>query len=272
MKRQDKISNFGANLRLLCENTGSISEACRRMGISRTQINKYLAGTHFPSPKNIERIIQYFKIDEDELYLPPAQLAQRLDSVDYNITRGLRGSRHFLAFGQQHAGSLKQVSEYYGVYERYHYSSIYSGRVVRSVVCIYPKDGIPHHYYVERFPSYDDPKKNDYTFKYHGLTTMLSDRLIMVDFETIQRNEMTYTILVPSHRNKMQFLFGITTGIAATLHREPFSTRVALHKREKGLITKSHLKRARTLHPDDASIPYEIKEHLGTQANIIRGT
>ena len=272
MRRQEQVENFQSNLRLMCENTGSISEACRRIGISRTQMNKYLSGIHLPSQRNIERIAHFFKVDESELFLPSSQMAQRLSSFDYNITKGLRTSQRFINFGQQHAAAIRKISEYYGVYERYHYSSIYSGRVLRSIVCIFPRDGMPHHYYVERFPSYDDPGKSDYTFKYHGLTTMLGERLIMVDFETIQRNEMTYAILVPSHRNKMQFLFGITTGIAATLHREPFSTRVALHRRDSGLIKKSHLKRARTLHPDDASIPFEIKEHLGKQANIIRGS
>ena len=242
------------------------------MGISRTQLNKYLAGTHAPSQRNLERIAFHFKIDDRELFLPSGQLAQRLGSFDHNITKGLRSSQRFAQFGQQHATATLKLPEYYGVYERYHYSSIYSGRILRSILCIFPRGGIPHHYYIERFPSYDDPQKNDYTFKYHGLTTLLGERLIMIDFETIQKNEMTYSILVPSHRNKMQFLFGITTGIAATLHREPFSTRLALHKRDTGLIKKSHLKRARTLHPDDASIPYEIRDHLGMQANIIRGS
>ena len=272
MRREEQIGNFKTNLRILCEGAGSISEACRRLGISRTQINKYLAGVHSPSPRNIERISKHFGVEESDMFLTPNQFTSKTNAVDFNVLKSLRNSQRFAQFGIQQSTAIKNIAEYYGVYDRYHFSSIYPGRILRSVLCIFPRDGIPHHVYIERFPSYDDPNINDYTFKYYGLCTMLGERLILCDFETIQKNEMTFTVVSTSHRNTIKFLYGVTTGIAATLHREPFSTRVAFHYRGSGRITRKHLKQARTLHPDDTSVPFEIRQHLGVQGSIIRGS
>ncbi len=269
--RKDRTANFAANLRRLCGSLGSISEACRRLAISRQQFTKYLSGTHLPSPRNLERINSFFGIGETEIFLEPSRFAEMTSSVDFDFLRVLRHSPSFAQFSMQQNGAAKHLAEYYGVYERYHFSSIYHGRILRSILCIYPRDGIPHHCYIERFPSYDDPRRSDYLFKYHGICSHIGGRLIFLDFEVLQNNELTFSAIIPSHRNTVRFLYGVTTGVAATLHREPFATRVALHFRDRGLISRRHLERARTLHPEDASIPFEIKEYLGSKPNIVRG-
>lgn len=56
-------SMFGSNLRILARSYPSISELSRRLGINRTQFNRYLAGESFPRPDVLARICAFFDVD-----------------------------------------------------------------------------------------------------------------------------------------------------------------------------------------------------------------
>jgi len=154
--------------------------------------------------------------------------------------------------------------EFIGVYDRYHYSSVYAGKVLRSAHCIYKNNNLLQHYYIERFPSLDHPLRVGFVFKYHGLTTVLSKRIFTYDFETVQKNEMTFGIYAAVQRSSKNFLFGITSGITATMLRPPYSTKVALHYRGPGMLKRENLKRVTVLEADDRSIPAEVRHFLNS--------
>lgn len=61
---------FGANLRLLSRQYPSISELSRRLGINRTQFNRYLSGESFPRPDVLDRICTFFDVDARILLEP----------------------------------------------------------------------------------------------------------------------------------------------------------------------------------------------------------
>lgn len=65
---------FGQNLRVLCEGESSISDLCRRIGINRTQFNRYLGGEAFPRPDILQRICAHFSVDARILLEPIAQI------------------------------------------------------------------------------------------------------------------------------------------------------------------------------------------------------
>ncbi|SHE57437.1 Cro/C1-type HTH DNA-binding domain-containing protein [Ruegeria intermedia] len=54
---------LGANLRQLVGSYASVSEVCRRLGINRTQFNRYLSGESFPRPDVLDRICRFFGVD-----------------------------------------------------------------------------------------------------------------------------------------------------------------------------------------------------------------
>lgn len=70
---------FGANLRVLARKYPSISELSRRLGINRTQFNRYLSGESFPRPDILDRICSFFGVDARIL----------LEPVDDFATKGL---------------------------------------------------------------------------------------------------------------------------------------------------------------------------------------
>jgi transcriptional regulator with XRE-family HTH domain len=68
---------FGANLRRMSAHYPSISELSRRLGINRTQFNRYLSGESFPRPDVLARICDFFKVDARILLEPVESLADK---------------------------------------------------------------------------------------------------------------------------------------------------------------------------------------------------
>ena len=70
----DLRNMFGENLRVLAKKYPSISELSRRLGINRTQFNRYLSGESFPRPDVLDRICSFFKVDARILLEPGSAL------------------------------------------------------------------------------------------------------------------------------------------------------------------------------------------------------
>ena len=61
---------FGENLRKLSRKYPSISDLARRLGINRTQFNRYLSGESFPRPDVLARMCEFFGVDARVLLEP----------------------------------------------------------------------------------------------------------------------------------------------------------------------------------------------------------
>ncbi|WP_206021003.1 helix-turn-helix domain-containing protein [Antarcticimicrobium luteum] len=72
----DLRNMFGANLRVLSRAYPSISDLSRRLGINRTQLNRYLSGESFPRPDVLDRICSFFGVDARILLEPAETLIQ----------------------------------------------------------------------------------------------------------------------------------------------------------------------------------------------------
>jgi transcriptional regulator with XRE-family HTH domain len=73
---------FGKNLRALCIESGTFSDAARHLDMNRVQLARYMRGESFPKPNQLERICQHFHVDARiftrslaELQGAPEQLA-----------------------------------------------------------------------------------------------------------------------------------------------------------------------------------------------------
>ncbi|WP_435609773.1 helix-turn-helix domain-containing protein [Pseudomonas knackmussii] len=262
MERDDFLPE---NLRTLCERAGTVSEMCRKIGINRQQFNKYLAGTHAPSKTNLRSIAGFFGLSQDVLFSNPNDFRSMIEGGHFHLFRSVIQSPKMLMFINEmmRSGDARH-SDITGIYERYHYSSIYPGQILRSIFCIYEHDGMLMHYYLERFPSLDGTGKMDYHFKYHGLSFLISGRIFSIDFETIQKNEITFSNLAAVSRNSKKYIFGVTSGIAATMMRQPVAAKVAMCFVGKGLIRKANIRRATVLQPNDPSIPREVIVYLNS--------
>jgi transcriptional regulator with XRE-family HTH domain len=267
----ERIADFSANLRFLCERQGTISNLCRRIGLNRQQFNKYLSGLHLPSPQNLRLIANFFGLGVSVLFSDPEEFRTLIEGNFFHAMENLRKAPELNKFlSTMTVASKFDVASYVGSYDRYQYSSIYRGRVLKSAFCIYQSGDFLQHYYIERFPSYEVPRKTEYVFKYHGFVFPVAERMFSIDFEVIQRNEFTFGTFVPVLRNAKKFMFGIATGIAANPLREPFATKVVLRHRGPGLLRREQLKALTVLDRSDPLIPKEVLQFLGDGSDMMR--
>ena len=250
------------NIGRLVKTRGNISAVCRRLGINRQQFNKYLSGQHLPSQVNINAICDYFGVTFGELIDPDMEIPERQHPSEL-----LKGYQTFansdllqIVLSTSEKDRLKQFC---GTYFKYHYSSIYRGDIVRAVTTIYPLgDDVFGYTNLERFPNKNNSDKHDYVFKYHGFVFMLDGRLFMADLESLQKNEITFSIYTPIARNPVKFFFGVTSGVASNLYREPYTSKSVLSFHSNAKPTKSNWKTATVLPPDDNELPVEAMEYL----------
>lgn len=72
---------FGRNLQILSAPYPSIAALCRKLGINRTQFNRYLAGESFPRPDILHRICTFFDVDARILLEPVEALTTTVSDL-----------------------------------------------------------------------------------------------------------------------------------------------------------------------------------------------
>ncbi|WP_459619600.1 helix-turn-helix domain-containing protein [Burkholderia sp. 3C] len=272
MDRPRDLSNLAANLALLVSSYDSVADFCRRLNINRQQFNKYLAAHHVPSQKVLLKIAKFFMMEPSDLFRSPLEFRSFYEGLDYELPIDLRSSPGLARFLPLIESSTASLQDFLGVYYRYHLSSIYKGRVLRSVTCLYQHDSMVEYVTVERFPLLGQSNQVGYSFTYRGYCFLLGDRIFMVDFEGRQKNEMTFSVLTPQHRRPIRFLYGLLTGVASSSFRQPFSTRLVFGFAERGTIRRHHLRQATVILPGDVSMPMEVTDYLsGEHGHVIWG-
>ncbi|MVO18293.1 helix-turn-helix domain-containing protein [Parasedimentitalea huanghaiensis] len=126
---------FGANLRHLAKAYPSISELSRRLGINRTQFNRYLSGESFPRPDVLDRICSFFDVDARIL----------LDPVNTINTKGqiLNGSilNDFLGQG---VSTLTEDNFPSGIYRFLRQSFVRENRYLIGLSYVFREDGVTY--------------------------------------------------------------------------------------------------------------------------------
>ena len=72
---------FGNNLRTLTDEFGSVSKLSQKLGINRTQLNRYLSGDSFPRPDVLKKICAFFDVDARILLEPVETVRQPQDAL-----------------------------------------------------------------------------------------------------------------------------------------------------------------------------------------------
>ncbi|RQR51656.1 XRE family transcriptional regulator [Burkholderia sp. Bp9140] len=272
MNRETDCANLSANLAVLVSTFDSVAGFCRRLNINRQQFNKYLAGHHVPSQKVLIKISKFFMMEPSDLFRKPGDFRAFYEGLEHDLPFDLRSAPRLIEFLPLIKSSTAALRDFLGVYYRYHTSSIYKGKILRSVTCLYERDSIVEYVTVERFPLQGSERGVGYSFTYHGFCFLLGDRIFMIDFEGRQKNEMTFSVLTPQHRRPIRYLYGLLTGVASSSFRQPFSTKLAVSYVDRGPIRKRHLRDATALLPLDHSIPVEIRDYLNaSDQNVIWG-
>lgn len=262
MDREQDNAHVAANLMQLANSFDSMAEFCRKLDINRQQFNKYIVGQHVPAHKVIQKIARFFFLEPEDLFRRPSEFKQLLAGKNFGLPFEPQGAPELLKMMPLLKSSDEALRSMLGVYYRYHLSSIYKGKILRSVTWIYHKDNTTRYATVERFPLLDESGKPGYTFTYHGFCMLLGDRIFLIDSESKQRNEVTLSILNQQHRRPNRFFYGLYTAVASSSYRQPFSTRLVFQHVTTGRLERKHLRSATALSPDDPALPLEVREYL----------
>jgi transcriptional regulator with XRE-family HTH domain len=249
-------ANFAENLRLACSHTGSVSEVCRRVGINRSQFNRYLTAKTRPSPHILNRLCDHFGVDATEFHLAPAQFAKLIA-----LRRRTVQPRppYADAVDRLRAASLPTLKGYVGYYSVTYASMSSPGRILRGLAHLFVNEGDVVYRRIERFP---DPERPGGTFKcrYAGMGLFLEDRIFLIDSETLTGNELTQTILFPSRRNRIGRLTGLIMGVSSSSQRRIACSRVVYEWLGSTIDIRAALRQCGVLAPDHPSLPGHLRE------------
>ncbi|HPE25178.1 MAG: helix-turn-helix transcriptional regulator [Rhodobacteraceae bacterium] len=248
------MSDLSTNLRLLCGYRPSISSVARDLGLNRSQLNRYLAGSSTPRAALLRRICDYFGVEEHEVRLPPndfsAIVKVRGLSSD-SLSRTLRV--HFDRITTRNDPRIFQLS---GTFFEYYWSMSTPGKVVRALVGFAPEG---EHLFYRRLERMGDPKAVvTRHFRYQGAALMTGDRVFMNDYETGAGIEVTQTVLYPDYSFRWRALHGVKVGVSANRDHVPCAVRTYLERTPPRANLIANLRRVGLLTPDDPDLPEQI--------------
>ena len=256
-------SDFCANLRLLCSYRPSIAEVCRRIGINRQQFNKYLAGTVFPSRRNLRRICDFFGVEEAETLLPHSRFSEIISLRPRTETQEPTPETRALTRLLEHS---RQVPDrYLGYYFRYYYSFAFPGYITKSLVRVYRVKGQTYWKTIEIVGQRDRHGPPRQIFKYAGLVTLITNRLYVFEEEQVLQNSVTQTILYPSYTSRVGQLVGIQTATSSLRGRQPAASTVLLEFLGTSLDLRRALRSCGQFPEDAAEIDPAIRVRIANE-------
>lgn len=248
--------DFAANLRLLCSYYRSIAEVCRRLDINRAQFNRYLSGRYKPADHTMRRICDFFGVEIHEILLPHAdfqplvRLCPRPADEAGDATTPPREPLG-LPEALVARGSLG-MSRYLGCYYEHYLSMSQPGKVLRTLVCLEAQGDSIIYQRTERMISATDQRP--YHNRYRGAALFLTDRIFMVDYESLNGHEITQTILFPSFRSHVSQLTGLKLGVADSSERMPCCVRVVYERLPDSVGPRRALARCGLYDLDDPAL------------------
>lgn len=216
--------DFAQNLRLLCSYYKSIAEVCRRLNINRPQFNRYLSGRYMPSANTLRCFCEFFGVDEYEIQLPHNQFQRLVEVRPRRMTE--KPTERPEAEHLAHLNTLgkTELDKYLGYYFEYYLSMACPGKLLRTLVCFERREDKVYYQRTERLQEH--PQDKPFHSIYLGIAHFLTDRIFMVDYESLTGNEITQTILFPSFKNRVSRLTGMKLGVSGSGERMPCCARV----------------------------------------------
>ena len=256
------MNHFPQNLSLLCSYHRSVSEVCRKLNINRSQFNKYLKGDNRPSRQTLRKICDFFGVEEHEILLPEHQFSRILQVRPMNKSADKERLYSQSIESLQQLGSAN-IGRYEGYYFEYYYSMSYPGYILRSLVKLTSTQSGAYYKRIERLQFKGDSRggstEKSFNTHYQGMAFYLGDRLFLVDYEHLTKNEITQTILFPSYKTRTTYLTGLKLGAAAESRRTPSCARVVYEVLGQDVNLRAALKLCGLYHSRSEAIAPDIK-------------
>lgn len=145
------------------------------------------------------------------------------------------------------------LERYVGFYFRYYYAFGYRGKIIKSLCTIYEDDGKFFWKNIERIRQSKIDKATRVN-KYAGVIFLISDRIFIIEYETLQRKTISQITLYPNYRSRVDRLAGIQTGGPVRRGRKPGASKVLLEYLGRNIDTRKALLQTGLFEHNDPSL------------------
>ncbi|MFD2235908.1 helix-turn-helix domain-containing protein [Aureimonas populi] len=248
-----KPETFTLNLKEACSTRRSVSDICRRIGINRQQFNRYINGQVLPSPHNLLRIAGHFGLAAEDFLLPAESFRLRLSGAAAPAVRGdmLQG-----AF----PGDLPALRRYLGLYQTYHRSLSWPGRIVCSCTRLHEEGGMVLVKSIERIVDRENEIRQ--LSKYEGQAAYRRNRIFIVERSLGAEAMIAQTILLPFEVHQRVYLKGVTTGVSWRKDNLPYASRMIWRFLGPKASARAVLARCGVFEEDAQELPATVRGFL----------
>jgi transcriptional regulator with XRE-family HTH domain len=264
---QAAMDDLANNLKTLCSYYSSVSDVCRRLPMNRQQFNKYLSGDAAPSKHNLRRICEFFGVDEQEISLPSYRFAELIELRPRDRYRTNTASLYaphldfLLNFGR------KDLQLYEGYYFRYFISARRAGQIVRSLFSLQKYKDSYYTKSISRYRMSETGREQSINYRHLGLPILLGDRLYILEYDTLGKDILSYTVLYGADRKRIDLLVGLQANVAGKRSRTPAVSNVIFEYLGHRIATRKALASCGLFEWDSPKVPEWIKRRL-EQRNI----
>lgn len=154
-----------------------------------------------------------------------------------------------------------------GYYYEYYLSFSMRQHILRSLCYIYAQEDYTLYKRIERLRQMNGTGPPD-VYKYHGLVTVVGERIYMCDQEAITGAELSSTILYTNYRNRVSRLTGLRLGVAGSELHEPSASRVVMEYIGRTVDRRQALSGCEIYQLHSPEIPPAVRDHLTASGRI----
>lgn len=232
-------NDLARNLKLLSARYKSIASLCQKMKINRQQFNKYLSADSVPSLHTLNRMADFFGVDETELLLPHEEFVRKVFSRNDGSHVPAPVRNFFAARRHTTAESQQNLKPYVGWYFMYYRSPSWPDSLIKSFIAISQDQQATYAKTIECLMRINKPHLGRFIQKSNGLVLYEKDRVFMFDQHY---GGLSCIIIYPNIRNHIHFLQGLQLSVTSASGQRPFATRLVLERAGKNPNLRAMIK------------------------------
>lgn len=261
--------NLQKNLRLLTSYAGSIADICRRLDVNRQQFHRYLNGSARPSVRRMQRICDFFGVEESEILMDHAQFREII-AIRRRSGAPVDPLGSFIAgLHRINPRSTRQLEVYLGFYYTYFRPVEFPDLVLRSLISVFARAGFVYCKTIENYSAIK--RRSRRILKYTGILYHTGERIIVHEREAHVGQMMWTTVLLPSRPDQTSVMSGLTLGISSGIGRDVACYRVIWEALGDEVDLRAALAGAGLYDLNSPVIPQDIRAAISNDATDREG-
>ena len=210
--------NFARNLRLLVSYGGTVTSVSQRLNINRQQFHRYLTGQARPTVGRMQRLCDFFGVEESEILMDHAQFREII-AIRKQSTSPIDPLGAFVTnLHRINPRAQRQMEPYLGFYYTYFRPTEFPDMVLRSLASVFSRGGFTYCKTIENYSAIKRRLRK--ILKYTGILYHTGERIIVHEREAYVGQMMWTTVLIPSQLDQVAVLSGLTLGISSGSGRD----------------------------------------------------